>query len=537
MSDTLPRQSTKTVLVCSVCRNPAPADGSPCPADGNSIFVTESLSDWDGNEKTAPILDPVLGQELSGFKVVEQISAGGMGVVYRGVHPELKNSVAIKVLRREYAQSPEAVESMLKEAQAVSASRHRNVVEVFGFGRVADGRTYVIMEYLEGEALDDVLASKGSLSPLAAVDVLLDITAPLIVMHRLGIVHRDIKPSNIFWVRDSDGERVMKLVDFGLAKRLKSNAPLHQTTNKVLFGTPHYMAPEMIKNGSSGATTDIYSIGVLAYEMLTGKLPYDAANAMDVMLAHLNTPTPRVSARVPSVPPALDDLVASMMAKDAADRPASVDKLRTQLKAIRGSFFVEAPPRLTDPNFQPRRGRTPSPRTVRVRLPRSTLVAGFIGTFILGAAAVFLLQRGDRSPSPTEEPAPAPAAISPPVPEPTVVDAPPAPVEPVAAPAPEPAPPPEAPAEPPPPEPAPEAPKRLSKLEAQRAADLSQLSQLQAKLTAGTLGAGLNRAREQARLEELKTRIERARTADQLRKEESALKAWKKRAETSPAKR
>ncbi|MGZ3461241.1 MAG: serine/threonine-protein kinase, partial [Archangium sp.] len=162
--------------------------------------------------------DPLVGLKIGEYELRQRIGVGGMGLVYDGIQPLIGKRVAVKVLRPELAAAEEQVARLLAEARAVNAIRHRGIVDIFGFGQVPDGRQYIIMEYLEGVALDAYLAEKGRLPVPEALDILDEVLGALGAAHGAGVVHRDLKPSNIFLVKQPDGSRYVKLLDFGLAK-------------------------------------------------------------------------------------------------------------------------------------------------------------------------------------------------------------------------------------------------------------------------------------------------------------------------------
>lgn len=368
------------VLVCAICGKPKPGDGSPCPDDGSRSFIDAAVTEWDSRTPTRPGIDPLLGSMLGEYQVLERIGAGGMGIVYRGFHPVIKKTVAIKVLKPELAGDQKQMDRVLIEAQTVNAVRHRSIIDIFGFGTVSDGRKYVVMEYLDGESLDEVLKTKKRFTPLEAVDLLLDICGPLASAHKVGVVHRDLKPSNIFLVKDGDGSRFVKVLDFGLAKQTSANAPSSQTSAQQVFGTPNYMAPELCRDRSSGAKSDLYALGVMMYEFLTGEVPFKAETAIEVMMAHVSAPIPLPSRLNSAVPEVLDALVVRLLSKAPEDRPESAELLKKELKEIRATF--DAPRRLSDDSM------------VRVEVtqpPRKWVGPAIIATLAIGSGGTYAL--------------------------------------------------------------------------------------------------------------------------------------------------
>ena len=283
-------------------------------------------------------VDPVIGLEVSGYRIKGRLGAGGMGIVYEGEQPMIGKRVAIKVLRPEVADNPDVVRRLVAEARAVNAVGHRNIIDVFGFGELPDGRQCIVMEYLDGDSLEAVLkthAADGRVMPTLEVLIVLDeMLGALAAAHAAGVIHRDLKPSNIFLCRQRDGAQFVKLLDFGIAKLGLQGKPTPQTRASLLMGTPSYMAPEQARGGAAGPGMDLYAVGVIAYEMLTGRLPFTAETVMEMLLKHANeVPTPPTQwVRMPG---ALDALVVRLLAKKAEDRFASAGEVREQVVQLR----------------------------------------------------------------------------------------------------------------------------------------------------------------------------------------------------------
>ncbi|RKG98204.1 serine/threonine-protein kinase [Corallococcus carmarthensis] len=280
---------------------------------------------------TATKADPLLGAQLGEFVIQERIGAGGMGVVYRAEHPIIGKQAAIKVLRAELM-SAEQAQRLLVEARSVNAIRHPGILDIFNFGALPDGRPYVVMELLQGQSLAAVLSARGRLDVGTAVWMLDQILSPLGAAHRAGVVHRDLKPANVFMVERPDAAPTLKLVDFGIAKVLQSHEGLTNADGSVL-GTPDFMAPEQIRGGAVGPATDLYALGVMAFQMLTGARPFQGEN-VQVMFAHVEQAPPRLSSKVSGIPPELDALVLQLLEKDPAKRPVSAEVVRQRLKTL-----------------------------------------------------------------------------------------------------------------------------------------------------------------------------------------------------------
>lgn len=298
---------------------------------------TRGVTSMRGSNPTQPMLltDPLVGTRLGEYEVLEPIGEGGMGVVYRGVQPIIKKRVAIKVLKPNMAGDATQVRRLADEAVAVNSIRHRNIIDIFSFGQLPDGRPYIVMEFLEGQPLDSYVHAAGRLPLAEAVGLLIAICAPLGAAHRAGVIHRDLKPSNVFVCMTAEGERYLKLLDFGLAKKgLNLDGTTEQTSRAVVTGTPNYMAPEQARAQSVSGRTDLYALGVIAFELVTGEIPYTAPGPMEVLMQHVSAPIPSARALVPEVPDALETLITRLLAKSADDRPSTAEEVRTSLIEI-----------------------------------------------------------------------------------------------------------------------------------------------------------------------------------------------------------
>ncbi|RKH90043.1 serine/threonine protein kinase [Corallococcus sp. AB045] len=377
---------------------------------------------------TAPKADPLLGAQLGEFIIQERIGAGGMGVVYRAEHPIIGKQAAIKVLRAELM-SPEQAQRLLVEARSVNAIRHPGILDIFNFGSLPDGRPYVVMELLQGQSLAEVLRSRGRLDVGTAVWMLDQILSPLGAAHRAGVVHRDLKPANVFMAERPDAAPMLKLVDFGIAKVLQSQEGLTHADGSVL-GTPDFMAPEQVRGGAVGPATDLYALGVMAFQMLTGARPFQGDN-VQVLFAHVEQAPPPPSSKVEGIPPELDALVLQLLEKAPAKRPASAEEVRQRLKAL----SLERPPDALGPSVavEPKREEPTSPAAPRPpgladRWKVAPLAAAAVaGVALLGAGLWWVTRPAEtpprleqRLPMPVPPVVKAPDPVVPPVPDPVV---------------------------------------------------------------------------------------------------------------------
>jgi len=265
------------------------------------------------------------GQQVGDYIIQKKIGEGGFGTVFSGEHPLIGKMVAIKVLNRQYSSQPEMVSRFVAEARAVNQIRHRHIIDIFGFGQLEDGRHYYIMELLDGMPMDEYLDDCGQLPMEQAIPILRSVARALDAAHSKGIAHRDLKPENIFLVNDSDEGMYPKLLDFGIAKLLSSDNPAeHKTRTGAPMGTPHYMSPEQCRGRDVDHRTDIYAFGVVTYVMLTGELPFDGEDYMDILLAQISDEAAPPSTHAPHLPQSVDAGIGWMLRKDPGERPPNL---------------------------------------------------------------------------------------------------------------------------------------------------------------------------------------------------------------------
>ncbi|HEX3764825.1 MAG TPA: protein kinase [Kofleriaceae bacterium] len=254
---------------------------------------------------------------LGEYQVERTLARGGMGTVFAAVHPLIGKRVAIKVLSRAQCSDPESVERFVDEARVVNRIGHPNIVDVFAFGAMPDGRQYLVMELLHGETLGARMAREG-VSLADACSVMRQLARALAAAHAQGVIHRDLKPDNVF-LAAVDGGSMVKLLDFGIAK-LSYRDALTRTAVGVMMGTPQYIAPEQALGDTVDARSDIYAFGGILFELLAGRPAFVVRSPAEAIAKHLLEPAPRVS-QFARVSPELDDLVAAMLAKEPEARP------------------------------------------------------------------------------------------------------------------------------------------------------------------------------------------------------------------------
>lgn len=277
------------------------------------------------------------------YRIESLVGRGGAGVVYRARQIGLDRDVAIKVLRSGYAFSTLEIERFRREAIATGRLHHPNIVTVHDFGTLPDHRAFLVLEYLRGPALDTWLAARGPVSPEITVGILAQVCAAVDAAHAQGIVHRDIKPSNIILPDDKDAGGHVKVVDFGIARLGEGSTSI---TGEAIPGTPAYIAPEVIEGNPAGPAADIYAIGMLVYEMLTGRAPFAAQTSTALLYLHLTKVPDPPSALVPALPPALDAVVLKALEKMPSRRYESArelaDAFADALHGRRRALTVEA---------------------------------------------------------------------------------------------------------------------------------------------------------------------------------------------------
>ncbi|HEY5282157.1 MAG TPA: serine/threonine-protein kinase, partial [Polyangia bacterium] len=325
-----------TTRTCSSCGDSISGTLDHCPKDGTPLFSEEIMSR--------------VGMVLRDHEIQGVIGEGGMGVVYRAQHVVIEKPVAIKVLHDRFARQKEMVEQFIVEAKAASRIRHPNIIDVTDFGTTPEGLVFLVMEYLDGESLEERLAHVDRLPVFDAVNIVKQVARGLGAAHGLGVVHRDLKPANIFLCQREGRRRIVrraaspsgaqfviepedkydfvKLLDFGVAKFMDLG-PSAATRAGVLCGTPHYLSPEQAQEQPATERSDLYALGAVFYEMITGSVPFDGSSMFEILKGHVVGDVVPPSQRAPhaGINARTDAVILRCLGKDPQQRFASADEL------------------------------------------------------------------------------------------------------------------------------------------------------------------------------------------------------------------
>jgi serine/threonine-protein kinase len=338
--------SDASTRICPRCKTRFPAGERFCLHDSSILVEDEDLAR----------LDTLVGN----YRLEKILGRGGMGTVYSGEHVYIKKPVAVKVLHPQFARYAEAVNRFLREARAASSINHPNIVDVTDFGLLGNGLVYFVMEYLDGKSLEDVIEREGAVELHRALNIANQMALALEAAHEQGVIHRDLKPDNVILLprpgrRDlvrlaTSGVEVpnpereltwdyVKLLDFGIAKVMTADELGAETVQGAVFGTPEYMSPEAARGEDVDHRADIYSLGVILFDMLTGRPPFEAQAAQDViqMQIHKPPPSPRQFAPHREITEGAERVILRAMQKDPAARYQSMRELRTDLQAAYGT--------------------------------------------------------------------------------------------------------------------------------------------------------------------------------------------------------
>ena len=383
-----------------------------CPKCGIEYSDSNTLCPSDGIA-LEKVDDPVLGKTLIGkYRVDEKLSEGGMGAVYRGTHVLMDKTVAIKVLRPSLAADEKIVARFSREARAASRISHPNAIAVTDFGESEEGIVFLVMEFLDGKTLKEVIREEGPMPLARVVDIMRQVGDALKAAHEQGVVHRDLKSDNIMLIKAGVGDHP-KVLDFGIAKINESEGQLNSelTAPNLVIGTPQYMSPEQCSQSSEiDSRSDIYSFGVILYEMLVGHVPFSGASPTIVMMKHMQDPVPSVLDERSDIPPSIGKIISRAMAKVPDNRYQNISDLLEDLtiaagvplRTPSGTHEPSPTPRIVEDDLdevtvvRPREVPPPAPPyrapvTVPITPPAATPTSSFKPARILIPAAVAIL--------------------------------------------------------------------------------------------------------------------------------------------------
>jgi serine/threonine-protein kinase len=327
---------------------------STCSKCGTQYATTVRICPRDGTVlEAAGSPDPRITQVLDGkYRLDASLGQGGMGTIYSATHLMLDKPVAVKLIKPDLVTSPDVVRRFQREARAASRLSHPNIAAAYDLGQTDDGTLYIAMELVSGSSLKDVIRTGGRLGDARIIRILRQVTSALVLAHRHSIIHRDLKPHNIMLTTDADGREVAKLLDFGIAKTFNDATQL--TSTGFALGTPQYMSPEQALGKEVDGRSDLYSLGVILYEMLTGEVPFNDPSTPAVLVKHMTELPTAPSRRRPelSISPALEAIALRCLEKDPAARFQTADELAAAIESASGTDEVTVripPPRLPVP--------------------------------------------------------------------------------------------------------------------------------------------------------------------------------------------
>lgn len=317
-------QINLTIQKCATCGLELVGENAMCLCDQSISLVSQ------------PVKDPLLGTVLNGtYEIQEVVGNGGMGRVYRARDILMERTVAIKMLHAHLVKDPLSLDRFKQEARAASAINHPNVITVFDFGQLDTGQPYLIMDFLQGQNLSALIDEQGGLAEDRAINICVQACDALHVAHSKGVVHRDLKPSNIMIIQNRDGSDHVKIVDFGIAKLLPHSGKQAQNLTQTgeLFGSPLYMSPEQFLGKKLDERTDIYAMGCVMYEAITGRPPFTGEHVLETMYKHLNEIPTKFAVAKPErkITPRFEAVVARALEKDPDQRFQSMSELRNEL--------------------------------------------------------------------------------------------------------------------------------------------------------------------------------------------------------------
>jgi serine/threonine protein kinase len=353
------------MLRCPTCGRHYPSDVQFCPVDQDALQADATVSIDIPN-------DPLIGHILDDkYRIEQQLGIGGMGTVYRARHLLIDRAVAVKVLNQRLFEDEAARARFQREAKAAGRLQHLNAVAVTDFGQTVEGYVYIVMELLEGRTLREILAKEAPLETARAVSLMLQASAAVAAAHEAGVIHRDLKPANIFVTQSADSPSVVKVLDFGIAKlaaeTLDEDEPNTLTQIGAMIGTPRYMSPEQCGGLELTPAADVYSLGVILYEMLTGMVPFSGSSPLVIAVKQTSEYPRPPKEIVASIPDDLENVVLHALEKDPQERPANAAEFRSELLQLAEKLGLEHHALISAPDIAALRGaalESPSGRLI-----------------------------------------------------------------------------------------------------------------------------------------------------------------------------
>lgn len=288
------------------------------------------------NVNLVTVTDPLLGQVVGQYKIETLVGTGAMGMVYRGVHQVIGKAVAIKVLKPDFADDPEMVQRLVREARTVNSIRHPAIVDIFDFGTLPrSDQPYIVMDLLEGTPLDEYIKEHAPMRLKEVGPFIDELLSALAAAHAVGVIHRDLKPGNVFVESKPDGQKGIKVIDFGLAKQAdRAGGSVKPTNPGTLLGTPAFMAPEQVLGTKVAPTTDLYAVGGIAYQMLTNHLPHEGPTAIDVLSQKMQHDPIPPNKWQPWIDDELNGWVMNLLHREPDKRMPNAEEARKALRRI-----------------------------------------------------------------------------------------------------------------------------------------------------------------------------------------------------------
>ena len=337
------------MLHCPTCGRHYPSDVQYCPEDQAALQADPTVV------LETPV-DPLIGLTLDEkYRIEQRLGVGGMGTVYRARHVLIDRAVAVKVLNTRLVEDEASRIRFQREAKAAGRLQHLNAVAVTDFGETVEGYVYIVMELLEGRTLREILAKEAPLETARAVSMMLQVSAAVAAAHEAGVIHRDLKPANIFVTQSADSPSVVKVLDFGIAKvaaeTLDEDEPHTLTQIGAMIGTPRYMSPEQCNGLELTPASDVYSLGVILYEMLTGMVPFSGSSPLAIALKHASEYPRPPKEVVTAIPDELEGVVLHALEKKPEDRPANAAEFRNELLELTEKLGLEHHALISSPDI------------------------------------------------------------------------------------------------------------------------------------------------------------------------------------------